>query len=90
LNKRKLLATLIINKKNVKYNEFINLIQAFGFVLKRSAGSHNFYKHKNYPICLNTQNKNGEAKPYQIEQFLKLIEKYGLTMERQEEDLINE
>jgi hypothetical protein len=74
------------SRKNIKYNDFINLIRSFGFVLRRSEGSHNFYKHEKYPISLNTQNKNGEAKPYQIEQFLKLVEKYGLTMKNPEED----
>ena len=81
MSKQKLLARLIKNQNNVKYNDFTTLLNAFGFILRRTNGSHHFYKHKTYPISINTQNKNGEAKPYQIEQFLRLIEKYNLKMD---------
>jgi len=30
---------------------------------------------------INIQNVQGQAKPYQVRQFLKLIERYNLTME---------
>ena len=41
--------------------------------------------HKNVPELLNIQNVNGEAKPYQIKQFLRLVERYNLKMGAEEE-----
>jgi hypothetical protein len=34
---------------------------------------------------VNIQNKNGEAKDYQIGQFLTIVERYNLKMEKTEE-----
>ena len=39
------------------------------------------FKNKNINELINIQNVNGEAKPYQIKQFLILVEKYNLRME---------
>ena len=39
------------------------------------------YEHKRIPEILNIQNSNGEAKPYQIKQFLDFVEKFNLQME---------
>ena len=79
--KKKLLAIVINSSNNVKYSDFIALIEAFGFRLHRRKGSHNIYKHPKVIEILNTQNLNGKAKPYQIEQFLGYVEDYGLEME---------
>jgi hypothetical protein len=37
------------------------------------------YKHPCGAV-LNLQEKDGEAKPYQITQFLKIVDAYGLKM----------
>ena len=81
MNKRKLLTQIINNRKNVKYNDFKILIEAFGYEYIRSNGSHNIYEHRDVPEVLNIQNAKGEAKPYQIKQFLDFIEIYNLQME---------
>ena len=81
MNKRKFLAQIIRNRKNVKYNDFVTLVEAFGYEYARSNGSHNMYEHKDVPEILNIQNKRGEAKPYQIKQFLDFVEIYNLRME---------
>lgn len=39
------------------------------------------YVHVDVPALLNLQNVNGQAKPYQVQQLLRLIERYNLRME---------
>jgi len=43
-------------------------------------GSHHIFKHRDVPKRLSIQPRGGEAKPYQIEQFLDMIEEYGLAL----------
>ena len=81
LNKKKLLKRIYGNNKNVKFNDFIIIVESFGFFHTRSDGSHFIYKNNQINEWINLQNKNGEAKPYQIKQFLSLVEKYNLEME---------
>jgi hypothetical protein len=57
-----------------------NFTRAFGFELSRVHGSHHIFEHPDIPEILNLQNYKGEAKPYQIEQFLALVEEYNLTI----------
>ncbi|MCL2035898.1 MAG: type II toxin-antitoxin system HicA family toxin [Oscillospiraceae bacterium] len=78
MNKKKLLLRIMVNKKNVKFNDFVSLVESFGFVLDRIEGSHRIYIHPGASKILNLQNDNGEAKPYQIKQFLEFVEKYNL------------
>jgi len=80
MNKRALLAQLLTNRKNVKYNDFVTLIESFGFIRTRGKGSHEIFKQEGIAETVNIQNSNGEAKPYQIEQFLSLVEKYNLKL----------
>ena len=44
-------------------------------------GSHHIFAHPALPEMVNLQDVGGEAKPYQIRQFLRLIEKYNITLE---------
>ena len=69
---------------NVAFNEMANLAQAFGFQLKRVSGSHHIFAHPAIPELLNLQQVKGEAKPYQIRQFLRVVEKYSLRLEEGE------
>jgi len=66
---------------NVRYSDFARLLQRFGFRLIRSSGSHRIFSHPGIPELLNLQDVRGEAKPYQIRQFLRLIEWYDLKLE---------
>jgi predicted RNA binding protein YcfA (HicA-like mRNA interferase family) len=68
--------------RNVNFDEFRRLVEAFGFELRRVSGSHHIYRHVSVPRPLSLQPRAGEAKPYQIRQFLEIVEQYGLTMER--------
>jgi len=67
--------------ENVGFREFCRLVEAFGFHLQRMEGSHRAYDHPRVPIFLNLQPRRGEAKGYQVRQFLRLIEEYNLRME---------
>jgi len=65
--------------RNVRFADFIRVVEAHGFVFAGQAGSHRGYKHSCGAV-LNLQEKDGEAKPYQINQFLKIVDAYGLTL----------
>ena len=67
---------------NVGFAEFCRLVEAFGFELRRVSGSHHIYRHPGVPRPLSLQPREREAKPYQIRQFLEMVEEFGLTMER--------
>jgi len=71
---------LLVNNKNIKFSEFTNLISKFGFYFVRQNGSHHIYKHISIKEFINIQNCKGEVKPYQIKQFLSLVEKYSLEL----------
>ena len=45
-----------------------------------TAGSHHILSRPGIPELVNLQNVHGQAKPYQIRQFVKLVEKYNMTM----------
>ncbi|MDB9454467.1 type II toxin-antitoxin system HicA family toxin [Dolichospermum circinale] len=61
----------------------MTLVEAFGFSLSRINGSHHIFTHPTIPELINLQNRNGKTIPYQIRQFLILIEKYSLTMDNE-------
>jgi len=58
----------------------IGLVEAFGFHLARIRGSHHIFAHRDVRELLNLQEVNGKVKPYQIRQFLKLVEQYDLEL----------
>ncbi|HVH78150.1 MAG TPA: type II toxin-antitoxin system HicA family toxin [Stellaceae bacterium] len=64
--------------RNVGFAEFRRLVEAFGFELRRVSGSHHIYRHPQVPRPLSLQPREREAKPYQIRQFLEMIEEFGL------------
>lgn len=80
MDKRKILRKLLSGSKNIRFSEVQKVAEAFGFQLDRISGSHQIYVHPDIPALLNLQNMNGQAKPYQIRQLLKLVEKYSLTL----------
>ena len=80
MNKKKILHKALRGSKNIRFQEMITLIEAFGFRLTRVSGSHHIFTHPDIPELLNLQNVAGMAKPYQIRQFLGLIEQYHVIM----------
>lgn len=81
MNRRKLLKKILNGSKNIRFAEFINLVEGFGFELDRINGSHHIFSHPGLDELVNLQNVKGQAKPYQIKQVLRLVEKYDLRLE---------
>ena len=82
VNPRKLLERLAGGSaRNVRFAHFRRLVEAFGFRLKRVSGSHHIFSHPRVPEVANLQEVSGEAKPYQIRQFMRLVERYNLKLE---------
>ena len=67
--------------RNVGFADFCGLAEGFGSRLQRVNGSHHLFAHPAIPELVNLQNVHGEAKPYQIRQFLRLVERYNLRLE---------
>jgi hypothetical protein len=44
-------------------------------------GSHHIFVHASESELVNLQEVKGKAKPYQVRQFLKLVEAYNLRLE---------
>ena len=47
----------------------------------RVSGSHHIFSHPGIPELVTLQEVKGQAKPYQIRQFLRLAERHNLTLE---------
>lgn len=79
--KQKLLQQVLNNSKNVSFKDMVGLVEAFGFILSRINGSHHIFIHPGIPELVNIQNVKGKAKPYQVRQFLTLVETHNLSLE---------
>jgi predicted RNA binding protein YcfA (HicA-like mRNA interferase family) len=80
MNKHKLLEKILAGSKNVQFSDMTSLVEAFGFRLSRINGSHFIFVHPEIPELVNLQEHKGKAKPYQVRQFLQLIEQYDLEL----------
>jgi predicted RNA binding protein YcfA (HicA-like mRNA interferase family) len=79
--KQKLLKKALSGSKNFSFKDFVTLVEAFGFQLDRISGSHHIFIHPNLPDIVNIQNAKGKAKPYQLEDFLAMVETYQLNLQ---------
>lgn len=80
MNNRKILERALAGSKNIRFQEMVSLVSAFGFRLSRVSGSHHIFVHSDVAELLNLQNVGGKAKPYQIRQFLRLVEWYNMVL----------
>lgn len=80
MKKRTLYLRLLKACHAVRFEEMVSLAEAFGFRLTRISGSHHIFVHPGARELLNLQNVHGEAKPYQVRQFLRLVERYNLEL----------
>ena len=64
---------------NVRFEELCRAAESFGFKFKGGKGSHRIFIRQDIKELLNFQDVRGRAKPYQVRQFIKLIEKYNLV-----------
>jgi len=84
MNRRKILQKILDGSKNIKFSDMGKLVESFGFKLSRTDGSHHIFSRADIPELVNIQSVKGQVKPYQIRQFLKLVEKYDLSLEGSE------
>lgn len=81
MSKRRLLQKLLSGSKNIRFFEAVTCVKAFGFQLARVNGSHHIFVHSDIPELVNLQDAKGQARPYQVKQFLKIVERYNLQLE---------
>ena len=81
MNPRKLLQRILSGSRNVRFCDMVMLVRAFGFQELRITGSHHIFGHPDVDELVNLQEVGGQAKPYQIRQFLGIIEEYDLSLE---------
>ncbi len=79
--KQKLLAKALQGSKNIAFADAVALVEAFGFRLARVSGSHHIYTRVDIPEMVNLQEVDGKVKPYQLKQFLALVEQHNLELE---------
>jgi predicted RNA binding protein YcfA (HicA-like mRNA interferase family) len=79
----KLYERLLANSRaTISFRDFERLLTAFGFELARTKGSHRQYVHPKLTRPLPVQPSDKDAKPYQVREFLELVEEHGLYIER--------
>lgn len=79
--KRKILQKILAGSKNIRFSDMIRLVEGFGFRLSRTEGSHHIFVHPEIPELVNLQDVKGRGNPYQMRQFLKLVERHSLKLE---------
>jgi len=81
MGKRQLIKELKRNQKNVRFSKLCKIAEAFDFRFRGGKGSHRIYVREGVEGMLNSKNVGGKAKPYQVKQRIKIIEKYNLVEE---------
>lgn len=78
MHRQELLEELKANPRKVRFARLCKIAEALGFQTRKGTGSHRVYFREGIQEILNFQNEAGWAKAYQVRQFIKVIEKYGL------------
>lgn len=82
MNERELLKRIARGAvANVAFADLRTLAEALGFELRRVNGSHHVFTHQQVPELINLQAVRGQAKPYQVRQLLRLVERYDLKLD---------
>jgi len=66
--------------QNVPFRDFCALVEAFGFRRMRVEGSHHVFVHPGVPRPVNLQPRGHDAKPYQVRQFLRVVQRYNVQL----------
>jgi hypothetical protein len=69
------------SKNNLRFERLCFIAESFDFRFKGGKGSHRIYVKKGIKEMLNFQNVGGKAKPYQVNQLIKVIENNNLIKE---------
>ncbi len=60
---RKDFVKLLNNQVGVKFGMLVRVVEAFGFEMHRTEGSHRIYKHRQVPGLLNLQDQRVRRSP---------------------------
>jgi len=81
MNRVEIYQKLKEQQKNVRFEELCRAAELFGFEFRGGKGSHRIFVKDGVREMLNFQEVKGKAKPYQVKQFIKIIESYNLVEE---------
>ena len=81
MKRRKILQQAVSGSRNIRFADMISLVEGFGWRQARVKGSHHIFVNADVKELVNLQNVGGKAKPYQVRQFLELVERYNLKLE---------
>ncbi|MBI5288870.1 MAG: type II toxin-antitoxin system HicA family toxin [Chloroflexi bacterium] len=84
MDARTLLDKAARQPNNLRFEELVALVEAFGFRLSRIRGSHHMFTRPGLIQQVNLQPDGGKAKPYQVRAFVRLVETAKLTLEERE------
>ena len=80
--REKLINKALRDPRSLSFVELCLLSESFGFQKRQGKGSHVRYVHPEFRITTNFQpGNNGEAKAYQVRQFLAILRSNGLLSE---------
>lgn len=65
----------------LSFAEFQRILNAYGFRLLRVRGSHHIYARDGVDDQPNIQPVGGQAKPYQLRQFVRILKENALTLD---------
>jgi predicted RNA binding protein YcfA (HicA-like mRNA interferase family) len=71
----------LLDGRPLSFSEFERLLVAFGYQPVRQKGSHRAWRHPGIADTRIIQPKGKSAKPYQVDQFLDIVEKHALTLD---------
>jgi predicted RNA binding protein YcfA (HicA-like mRNA interferase family) len=66
MDRRGLLARIVVGSTNVSVADMVSLVLGFGFRLARVTGAHHIVVHPDMRELTNLQAAGGQAKPYQV------------------------
>jgi predicted RNA binding protein YcfA (HicA-like mRNA interferase family) len=75
--REKLLAAIRNNPADVRFDDACKVAEWLGFTERRSGGSHVVFTRPGERLQLNFQNHAGKIRPYQADQLIAMIARYG-------------
>jgi predicted RNA binding protein YcfA (HicA-like mRNA interferase family) len=75
----------LITGRQLTFAEFQKLLEAFDYKHVRTNGSHQIYRRDDIRDKRVIQPQGKDAKPYQVQQFLDMIELYALQLDAQDD-----
>jgi predicted RNA binding protein YcfA (HicA-like mRNA interferase family) len=71
----------LLDGRALSFSEFQKLLEAFGYIHVRTRGSHMTYRRPDIADIRVIQPKGKDAKPYQVQQFVDMIEQFALRLD---------